>query len=117
MISITFREGTLQHEWQVLFTKTPLKLIQSNSDKPLYLYWNNFYCYFELDKPNDQYWFSSTFNEENGMNETFIHILLTREYSFEQFRIVEDREEISQMNNLFPKASYISESDIEIIVL
>ena len=101
---------------RIWFSNAIIKITQSKYKDPLYIKCYEFYWYIELEKLNNKYWFSSKFWEDKYQSEEFIHIKFSKEYIFENVKVINDWEEIKEIRTLFPDASKTTEIEWEIIV-
>ena len=116
--NIKFRIGYALKEWRLLFSNATIMIIQPNNDEPLYINWENFSWYIDLSDINNNFWLSSKILvNDNDKKEKFIHIKISKEFWFDQFKIVSSHREIKEARKYFSNNCKISENDWEIIVL
>ena len=70
--------GLISNLCSLCFKNVPIKIIQSNWEDPLFVKWNAFTCYVEIDQLSKNFWFSSIGSETT--KDTSGHI-----YSFKIF--------------------------------
>ena len=111
---LTLENYIASSECHLLFSNASFKIVQPNYD-PLYVSWDSFGCYIELSKINEHFWFTYGNNEDcnNAIN---FHISISREFSLDQFKIIDNENEIKEIDKYLSKDRSNLEKELEIIV-
>ena len=110
----------LRHEYatntcSLCFTNVPIKIIQLNCEVPLFVNWNKFTCYVEIDQLPESFWFSWVDSETTkDISNTFIHLKYSKEYKFDCCKLIDESEIMKTYNIKFP--DYHSMSECEFII-
>ena len=95
------------------FKNVPIKIIQSNCEDPLFVKWNAFTCYVEIDQLHKIFWFSSIGSETNkDTSETFIHLKYSKEYNFDCCKLIDESEIMKTYKTKFPNHHLMSECEL-----
>ena len=95
------------------FKNVPIKIIQSNYEDPLFVKWNAFTCYVEIEKFTKNFWFSLISSETTkDTSETFIHLKYSKEYSFDFCKLIDESEIMKTYKIKFPKHHLMSECEL-----
>ena len=94
------------------FKNVPIKIIQSNYEDPLFVKWNAFTCYVEIDQLYKNFWFSSVDSETTkDTSETFIHLKYSKEYNFDCCKLIDESEIMKTYKTKFPNHHSMSECE------
>ena len=94
------------------FKNVPIKIIQSNCEDPLFVKWNAFTCYVEIDQLSKNFWFSSIGSETTkDTSETFIHFKYSKEYNFDCCKLIDESEIMKAYKIKFPNHHSMSECE------
>ena len=94
------------------FTNVPIKIVQSNCEDPLFVNWNSFACYVEIDQLSKNFWFSSIDSENTTDNsDTFIHFKYSKEYNFDCCKLIDESEIMKTYKTKFPNHNSMSECE------
>ena len=95
------------------FKNVPIKIIQSNCEDPLFVKWNAFTCYVEIDQFYKNFWFSSIGSETTkDTSETFIHLKYSKEYNFDCCKLIDESEIMKAYKIKFPNHHSMSEWEL-----
>ena len=107
----------LIHEYAIdscslCFKNVPIKIIQSNWEDPLFVKWNAFTCYVEIDQLSKNFWFSSIGLETTkDTSDTFIHLNYSKEYNFDCSKLIDESEIMKTYKIKFPNYHLMSECE------
>ena len=107
-------ELKLNHEFALYscslgFINVPIKIIQSNCEDPLFVKWNAFTCYVEIDQLYKNFWFSSVDSETTKDTlDTFIHLKYSKEYNFDCYKLIDESEIMKTYKIKFPNHNSMS---------
>ena len=94
----------------LLFKNVPIKITQSDYEDALFVKWNAFTCYVEIDQLDKNFWFSSIGSETPKDNsETFIHFKYSKEYNFDCSKLIDESEIMKTYKIRFPNHHSMSE--------
>ena len=111
-------ELDLIHEYAIdscslCFKNVPIKIIQSNCEDPLFVKWNAFTCYIEIDQLPESFWFSWADSETTkDTSDTFIHLKYSKEYNFDCRKLINESEIMKTYNIKFPNHHSMSECEL-----
>ena len=95
------------------FKNVPIKIIQSNWEDPLFVKWNAFTCYVEIDQLSKNFWFSSIGSETTkDTSDTFIHLKYSRKYIFDCSKLIDESEIMKTYIIKFPNHHSMSECEL-----
>ena len=95
------------------FKNVPIKIILSNCEDPLFVKWNAFSCYVEIDQLSKNFWFISIGSETfKDTLETFIHLKYSKEYNFDCHKLIDESEMMKTYKIKFPNHHSISECEL-----
>ena len=94
------------------FTNVPIKIVQSNCEDSLFVNWNAFTCYVEIDQFHKDFWFSSIDSETTkNTSDTFIHLKYSKEYNFDCSKLIDESEIMKIYKTKFPNHNLMSECE------
>ena len=94
------------------FKNVPIKIIQSNCEDPLFVKWNAFTCYVEIDQLDKNFWFSSIGSETTKDTlDKFIHFKYSKEYNFDCCKLIDESEIMKTYKIKFPNHHSMSECE------
>ena len=94
------------------FKNVPIKIIQSNCEDPLFVKWNAFTCYVEIDQLSKNFWFNSVDSETTKDTlDKFIHLKYSKEYNFDFCKLIDESEIMKTYNIKFPNHHSVSECE------
>ena len=111
-------ELDLRHEFvfdscSLCFKNVPIKITQSNCEDPLFVKWNAFTCYVEIDQLDKNFWFSwADSKTTKDTSETFIHLKYSKEYNFDCCKLIDESEIMKTYNIKFPNHHSMSECEL-----
>ena len=95
------------------FKNVPIKITQSNCEDPLFVKWNAFTCYVEIDQLYKNFWFSSIGSEiTKDTSDTFINLKYSKEYNFDYCKLIDESEIMKAYNIKFPNHHSMSECEL-----
>ena len=95
------------------FKNVPIKIIQSNCEDPLFVKWNAFICYVEIDQLDKNFWFISIDSETTkDTSETLIHLKYSKEYKFDCCKLIDESEIMKTYKIKFPNHHSMSECEL-----
>ena len=90
-IKLKFKHQFAFDSCSLCFKNVPIKIIQSDCEDPLFVKWNAFTCYVEIDQLYKNFWFSSIDSETSkDTSETFIHLKYSKEYNFDCRKLIDE---------------------------
>ena len=114
-IKLNLRHMYALDSCSLCFKNVPIKIIQSNCEDPLFVKWNAFTCYVEIDQFHKNFWFSSIGSETTkDTSEAFIHLKYSKEYKFGCCKLIDESEIMKTYNIKFP--NYHSMYECEFII-
>ena len=97
------------------FKNVPIKIIQSNCEDPLFVKWNAFTCYVEIDQLSKNFWFGWADSETSKYtSDTFIHLKYSKEYKFDCCKLIDESDIMKTYNIKF--LNHHSMSECEFII-
>ena len=95
------------------FKNVPIKITQSNCEDPLFVKWNAFTCYVEIDQLDKNFWFSSIGSETTkDTSDTFIHLKYSKKYNFDCNKLIDESEIMKTYKIKFPNYHLMSECEL-----
>ena len=114
-IELNMKHMSVLYSCSLNFTNVLIKIIQSDCEDPLFVKWNAFTCYVEIDQLDKNFWFSSIGSETTkDTSETFIHLKYSKEYNFDCHKLIDEPEIMKTYKIKFP--NYHSMSECELII-
>ena len=112
-IELNMKHMSVLYSCSLNFTSVPIKIIQSNCEDPLFVKWNAFTCYVEIDQLSKNFWFSSVDSETTkDTSETFIHLKYSKEYNFDCRKLIDQSEIMKAYKIKFPNHHSMSECEL-----
>ena len=112
-IKLNFRHEFTFDSCSLWFKNVPIKIIQSNCEDPLFVKWNAFKCYVEIDQLSKNFWFSWVDLETSkDTSETFIHLKFSKEYKFDCCKLIDESEIMKTYKIKFPNHHSMSECEL-----
>ena len=111
-IKLNLRHMYALDSCSLCFKNVPIKIIQSNCEDPLFVKWNAFTCYVEIDQLSKNFWFSWADSETTKDNsDTFIHLKYSKEYNFNCCKLIDESEIMKTYKIKFPNHHSMSECE------
>ena len=112
-IKLNLRHMYALDSCSLCFKNVPIKIIQSNCEDPLFVKWNAFTCYVEIDQLSKNFWFSWADSETTKDNsDTFIHLKYSKEYNFDCCKLTDESEIMKAYKTKFPNHHSMSEWEL-----
>ena len=94
------------------FKNVPIKIIQLDCEDPLFVKWNAFTCYVEIDQLDKNFWLTSINSETTkDTSDTFFHLKYSKEYNFDCCKLIDESEIMKSYKIKFPNHHSVSKCE------